>query len=250
MRHKTSLTPKTTRVVLDRLEKANAKFAQAHPGESGGRQPVHVVYGGAHLFKADIARKLGALALKQLEEYAPEPEVFAQALNLPGAQASLVYERIVEKLKSEPLEDFHIDFEDGYGFRADEEEDFHAAACAAEVAKGMEAGLLPPFMGIRVKSFSPEFYERSARTLDIFITVLAKEGGRKLPGRLVVTLPKITIAEQVTALAELLDILEKKTGFKRGSFKIEIMIETASAIFSSDGKVAVQALAQAARGRC
>ena len=27
------------------------------------RQPVHVVYGGAHLFKPDVAKKLGGIAL-------------------------------------------------------------------------------------------------------------------------------------------------------------------------------------------
>jgi hypothetical protein len=44
------------------------------------RSPVHVVYGGAHLFKADTPQKLGKLALKSLETYAPNFAEFAQAM--------------------------------------------------------------------------------------------------------------------------------------------------------------------------
>ena len=44
---------------LSRLAQANRQFAAAYPGDRGDRQPVHVVYGGGHLFTAGIARKLG-----------------------------------------------------------------------------------------------------------------------------------------------------------------------------------------------
>ena len=60
------------RAGADRLRAANNAFAQAHPGESVRRQPVHTVYGGAHLFRSDSAAKLGAVALRTLEQYAPE----------------------------------------------------------------------------------------------------------------------------------------------------------------------------------
>ncbi len=47
-----SLSPKVTRGVSQRLKKANRLLARRYPGETGRRQPVHTVYGGAHLFKA------------------------------------------------------------------------------------------------------------------------------------------------------------------------------------------------------
>ena len=47
---------------LDALRAANREFARRYPGEGGGRQPVHTVYGGGHLFRADTAAKLGAVA--------------------------------------------------------------------------------------------------------------------------------------------------------------------------------------------
>ena len=43
---------------------------------------------------------------------------------------NIIYDRIVEKLRREPVEDFRLDFEDGYGNRPDAEEDGHAAAAA------------------------------------------------------------------------------------------------------------------------
>ncbi len=48
---------------------------------------MHVVYGGAHLFRAGISRRLGDLALESLEEYAPDAFAFARAIGLPGADS-------------------------------------------------------------------------------------------------------------------------------------------------------------------
>ena len=106
---------------------------------------MHTVYGGAHLFKSDSATRLGALARRSLDQFAPDFIIFARALNLPGADrlpemiseadglvaelksspdqlrnsnksawlAHTIYERVSEKLRREPVEDFRIDFEDG-----------------------------------------------------------------------------------------------------------------------------------------
>ena len=129
----------------DALEAANQDFARAHPGESGDRQPVHVVYGGAHLFKHDVARRLGQLAMRAVEEYAPDAATLALAVGIPNSLADTVYDRVIEKLRREPVEDFRIDFEDGYGIRPDAEEDTAAIHAAAEVARAMQVSALPPF---------------------------------------------------------------------------------------------------------
>src|SRR5205814_229597 len=90
-------------------------FIGHYPGESNRRQAVHTVYGGAHLFRADSAQKLGAVALRSLEEYAPDAETLARAIGIPASEK--IYARIVEKLRRESVEDFRLDFEDGYGNR-------------------------------------------------------------------------------------------------------------------------------------
>ena len=181
------------------LKSAHSAFAARYPGESGRRQPVHTVYGGAHLFKSDTVVKLGSLAVRSLETFAPDAKTFAGAIGLPTEMADTIYERVLEKINREAIEDFRIDFEDGYGTRPDEEEDGHTVLAAQEVAKGLEAGTLPPFIGIRIKTFSEELYKRSIRTLDLFLTTLVKETNGRLPENFVVTLPKIVDSAQVSA---------------------------------------------------
>jgi citrate lyase beta subunit len=246
----TSLTADALRLVSERLRTANLAFAQRYPGESGRRQPVHTVYGGAHLSKADTAARLGALALRALEEYAPAPADLAAAIGLPAALVPTVHARVAEKLRREAVEDFRADFEDGYGNRPDAEEDGHAEAAAREMAAGLAAGGLPPFIGIRIKPFSEELRERSLRTLDLFLTALARETGGRLPENFVVTLPKVTFPEQVAALADLCDLLEPALGLPAGALRLEIMIETPQAILNERGESSLPLLAGAARGRC
>jgi citrate lyase beta subunit len=278
---KTSLSQASTVEIAARLQEANTAFAGKYPGESGRRQPVHTVYGGAHLFRADSARRLGALALRSLEQYAPDAFIFARALNLPGAgdlplslagdsrlqeqlkerpdearaenrpawMAHAIYTRVLEKLRREPIEDFRIDFEDGYGNRPDAEEDGHAAAAATEVANGLSAGTLSPFIGIRIKPLTEELRERSVRTLDVFLSTLCEQTGGRLPGNFVVTLPKVTIPEQVAAMADIFELLEKEIGLATGALKMELMIETTQAILNDRGESCLPLLLAAARGR-
>lgn len=227
-------------------------FGKRYPGESGRRQPVHTVYGGGHLFKHDTARKLGGLAKKALAAYAPSAAELARAIGMAerdSAFVQTVYARVVAKLEAEPVEDFRIDFEDGYGNRADAEEDAHVEAAALELAKGLAAETLPPFVGVRVKPFTRELAARSVRSLDRFVTTLVTATGGKLPNGFVVTFPKVQLAEQVTAFGATLDVLEAKLGLAPGAIPIEIMVEQTQTIFGADGRSALPAIHDAARGR-
>src|SRR4051812_25848609 len=109
----TSLSDASLEKVTGRLRLALAGLAKRYPGESGRRQPVHTVYGGAHLFKSDTTVKLGKLAVRAFDTYAPDADVLAEALDLPAGVKNIVFERIGEKLGREAVEDFRIDFEDG-----------------------------------------------------------------------------------------------------------------------------------------
>jgi len=254
MPFKTSLDEREVARAATSLDTALADFAQRFPGESAARQPVHTVYGGAQLFKSDTTVKLGALAMRALREhggdpreFAPDAPTFANAIGIGDAEK--IYARVLEKLKREPVEDFRIDFEDGYGNRPDDEEDGHAAAAAREVAKGMAAGTLSPFLGIRIKPFTHELMRRSVRTLDIFLSTLLESAG-KLPPWFVVTLPKIQVPEQVTMLADLYDALEPKLGLPAGTLKLEFMIETTQSILGPNGESHLPLFLDRARGRC
>ena len=279
---KPSLSNESLTDVTHRLRAANEEFTTHYPGETGRRQPVHTVYGGAHLFKSDSASRLGSLARRSLDQFAPDFIAFARAINLPGTDelpetfedateldsllkneperarkenkaawlAHTIYRRVGEKLQREPVEDFRIDFEDGYGNRPDDEEDGHAVSAATETAEGSKNGTLPPFIGIRIKPFNEELRARSFRTLDIFVTTLVEENKGRLPENFVITLPKITIPEQVSTLAALLDRLEKQTGLAAGSLKFEMMIETTQSIINHRGQINLPLLLAASEGRC
>ena len=281
-RMRSSLSDADVATALGSLQKASDAFSRRYPGETGRRQPVHTVYGGAHLFRADTARRLGELALVSLQEYAPDAFTFARAAGLPGAEtlpksvkqaeaagrrfakspeklrsenraawlAQTIYARVLEKLQREPVEDFRIDFEDGYGNRPDAEEDEHARFAAEEIARGLKEGSLPPFIGIRIKPFSPELRDRSIRTLDLFLSTLCQAANGCIPRNFVVTLPKVVIPEQPAALVKLFEAMEPSLGLEKGSLRFELMVETTQAIMNHHGESTLPLLLAASAGRC
>ncbi len=278
---KTSLPPAAVARATAPLPEALADLAARHPGAPGGRQPVHTLYGGAQLFKADLALRIGKAALRAFEEYAADPLEMATVLGFPGAAtlarpksplaafnatfedelpvdrrhdhaawlAHTVHARVLEKLRHEPVEDLRIDFEDGYGVRPDAEEDWHAASAARELAQGKAEHTLPPFIGMRIKPLDAQSQARAVRTLDIFFTTLLDEAAIHLPPGFVITLPKITVPEQVTALCDLLDAVEHGHGVASGALKIELMIEAPETLLGARGELLLPRLIELGRGR-
>ena len=234
------------------LSEANTAFQKIYPGDRSERQPVHTLYGGANLFKYDSAKTLGERALEVFETYAPDYKTFGEIFGFDNTAgfSQKIYNKVIAKLKTEAIEDFRIDFEDGYGNRSNEEEDETAVTAAKEVAKGMKAKSLSPFIGIRIKPFTEEMKERGLRTLDIFISTLVKESKGKLPDNFVVMLPKVTIPEQPATLAAFFKILEKELKLKKGSLKMEMMVETTQAIMTIDGTNPLYKFIKASNGRC
>ena len=238
--------------LFSKLKDANTAFQQIYPGDRSERQPVHTLYGGANLFKYDAAISLGKRALEIFETYAPDHKVFGKVFGMDTVSgfSNKVYDKVIAKLKTEAIEDFRIDFEDGYGNRSNEEEDETAVTAAKELAKGMKERTLSPFIGIRIKPFTEEMKERGLRTLDIFVSTLVKETGGKLPENFVVMLPKVTIPEQPAALASFFDILEEELKIEKGILKMEMMVETTQSIMAIDGTNPLYKFIRAANGNC
>ncbi|QIK09910.1 HpcH/HpaI aldolase/citrate lyase family protein [Streptomyces sp. Je 1-4] len=238
------------------LAQVDADLARRYPGDPGTRQPVHTVYVPGDAFAADTLRSWGDQALAALDAHAPDAGALAAVLGLPDALAADVHDRVRAKLVREPIEDLRIDFEDGYGPRPDAEEDAAAARAAALVAAAYGGGTsrpeagggtVAPYMGIRMKCMEAAVRDRGIRTLDIFLTGLMEAGG--LPGGLVLTLPKVTYAEQVTAMVRLLEAFEKAHGLESGRIGFEIQIETTQSILGADGRATVARMIEAAEGR-
>ena len=277
---KTILSDEKTSGILKQLAGANRSFEENYPGKSLRRQPVQTFYEGAHLFKAESAKNFALLANKSLTDFAPDFVSFANALglkdadSLPDNNAAIdallteiqnngidpknsavwlawrVYAQVKKKLEREAIEDFRLDYEDGFGIHPDEKEDAVAVQGAKEVANGMKQNILPLFIGIRIKPFNTEFAERSVRTLNIFVSTLLEETGGVLPENFVVTLPKVEIPEQAAALVKVFEVLEADSVLNSGELKMEIMIETTQSVFNADGEVTARKIAIAAGNRC
>ncbi len=250
---KSSLSAKDISTLRGPLKKSNLAFTKINPGESPDRQPVHTVYGGAQIFSHEVSQKMGEVAAKHLKAYAPDAKSLMTALGDSTGRIQtweLVYKRVVDKLKKDAVEDFRIDFEDGYGNRPDAEEDGHAESAALEVVKGMGAKTLPPFIGIRVKPFNEERVARSLRTIDIFLSTLLKASKNKLPSNFVVTLPKVQIVEQAQVFEKALTLIEKRHKLKHGTLQCELMVETPQSIIDAKGVLPIRSFVNAMKGRC
>ncbi|CAN5534406.1 aldolase/citrate lyase family protein [soil metagenome] len=275
-----SITDQDKTALLTQLQAANLKFQKTYPGDKPDRQAVHTVYGGANLFKSDTTVKMGEIATRNLNTYAPNFAVLANVLQLDGYQhlphlekdiealtkkldamteaerkteaawlSYSVYNKIIKKLKAEAIEDFRIDFEDGFGNRPDEEEDATAVSAANELAMAMENKTISPFIGIRIKPFTEDLKSRGVRTLDIFLTTLLQQTNGTLPENFVVMLPKVTIPEQVITLVRLFEIIEKQNGLQPGSLKMETMVEATQIVMDDEGRNPLMRIVRAGEGR-
>ncbi|MGW3957269.1 DUF6986 family protein [Streptomyces sp. NPDC004752] len=229
------------------LAPVDAELRRRYPGDPGTRRPVHTVYVPGDVFAADTIRSWGERALAALDAHAPDAASFAAVLGLDDRLAGPVHDRVRAKLEREPVEDLRVDFEDGYGPRPDAEEDAAAARAARLIAGAYANGTAAPYMGIRMKCLEAAVRRRGIRTLDIFLTGLMAAGG--LPDGLVLTLPKVTYAEQVTAMVRLLESFEKAWGLEPGRLGFEIQIETSQSILAADGTATVARMIRAAEGR-
>jgi citrate lyase beta subunit len=221
----------------DPLTEANRSFARRYPGESPARQPVHTVYLGAQHFHRGIARAHGEEAIRSLEGHAGTAEELARVLGLErGGRAEELHTRVLEKLRSEPVEDFRIDFEDGFGTHSDHVEDAAAERAAGEVAAAMEEGTLPRFIGLRLKSLAEETRHRALRTAEHFLTALLRSSGGRLPENLLLTLPKATGPEQVAHFVEALAELETRLELPEGALRFEVMVELPQLVMGPRGE--------------
>lgn len=221
-----------------------------------GTQPSHTFIEGAHRFTAGRVRQLGDEAQAALDKWAPNGEALSRAVadvGWPPALALAMYDHVHDRLQTRPIEDFRIDFEDGYGFRPDAEEDADAGSAAREAASAARQGELPPFIGIRTKPFTPALRARSERTIALFLRTLIEAAGG-LPAKVAVNLAKVTTPDQVEAMADGLGQLEHSLGLRENDLALEIMLETPLAFLDDEGRSPLPALRRAGgarlRGAC
>jgi len=244
-----------------------------------GFAPLHVLYGGAHLFRPNTPPKLAAMARTAMSTWGSDPIAFARAIGLaedsmtralpsPEERHGVAFEqlahdvaaRVRTKLEHHPIERLCIDFEDGYGPRPDDEEDADASRTGEALAEYLAGARTHdaasstraphPTFGIRIKALAIETAPRAIRTLHRFIAALVSANHGTLPPGFTVTLPKVTHVRDVEALAELLATLERSFALPPTSIGIELMVESPLALVAADGRVPLGSWVAAADGRC
>lgn len=239
-----ALGPVALAAIDAQLAGTDALLANGYPGDDGRRQPIHTAYVAADRFTTALAATWGAEALEAAGGVAGLATL-AGSLGLqdPGALAELV----AAKLRTEPIEDLRLDFEDGFGDRGDDEEDAAVLVAARRVQAAVADGTAPPFIGIRFKCFEAPTRARALRTLDLFIAELLEHG--PLPEGLVLTLPKVTTIDQVKAMVTVCEKLEEAHSLPAGRLRFEVQMETPQLILSHEGTVPSAGLIHAGRGR-
>jgi citrate lyase beta subunit len=218
-----------------RLAPVDAARLAAYPGERPDRQPVHTCYVPADAVVPGLAGAWGAAALAALDEHGlPD-------LGLDPALVERVLPRVRAKLATEPVEDLRVDAEDGYR-RGPDLEDDDVLRAAAVVTADLREGTAPPSVGIRAKSLEGRNRRRGVRTLDLFLSAFGTESSP----RVVVTLPKVTDVEQVSAFLPVLDALEIAHGV---GLALELQIETPQAVLGPDGTATLARMVHAAGSR-
>ncbi|MHC9294501.1 DUF6986 family protein [Mycobacterium sp. LTG2003] len=211
------------------LAEVDARLAAAFPGERGATQPVHTVYISAADAHENTPREWGTSALELLGRH-------EELLTELAAEDTVALVRL--RLAETPVEDLRLDFEDGYGRRDDDVEDADALRAGTTLRN---LGLASS--GVRIKGLTSAEQRRALRTLELVL-----DGG--VPDGFVFTVPKIRVAEQVTAAVWLCEALEGAHGLPDRTLRFELQIESPQAVLGPDGSATVARAIHLADHRC
>ncbi len=252
------LTESDLAAVDDLLVEDDAARRRAFPGAEATRQPVHTVYVPADRCRPDVIDVWSDQARALLRLHGPDPASFAAATGQPVHDVAAIWDALLLKLDTAPIEDLRIDLEDGYGTRSDAEEDrdaIHAgevlaglANATAPQAPGATARTAPGWLGVRIKSLEAPTRRRGLRTLDLVLGALLERTG--LPPGWVITVPKVTSVGQVRAMVDICQRLERAHDLMSDSLRFELQIETSQAVLLPDGTAGVAPMIHAAGARC
>ncbi|GAA1183103.1 DUF6986 family protein [Nesterenkonia xinjiangensis] len=243
------------RAVDELLQDADQALERLYPGDRGVRQPVHTVYVPADAWTPALSADWGSQALDAVEAHGGMEQLAQRVIQQAGGTVGIglagdvagLAGVVTAKLRHEPIEDLRLDFEDGFGLRDDAEEDAWAVQSAHQVARALTDGVAPAWIGIRFRCLEADSRRRGLRTLDLFLTELHAAGG--LPEGLVLTLPKVTSADQVRAMVLAAGALEEGLGLPPGRIGFEVQVETPQLILGADGTVPLAAAVHAGEGR-
>lgn len=245
------------------LDATDRLLRTQYPGERDVRQAVHTVYVPAHSWTDQSHGQWSQSALAVVAEHGGMRQLAEQVIRAQhepfgsgpsqsaknvSAEADALAAAVEHKLRTEPIEDLRLDFEDGFGDLPDAEEDHWAAEAARRIARALKRGEAPPFFGIRFKSLEVPVRRRGLRTLDLFLGHLLEAVGA-VPDGLMLTLPKVSTVDQVRAMVSVAEALERGYGLTAGTIGFEVQVETPQLVLGPDGRSTVAESVHAGDGR-
>ena len=206
----------------DLLAPVDADLATCFPGDDPSGQPAHTVYVSAADADPGTPREWGERAITLAGE------TFGVLGELAGEQVIGI---VLDRLRTNPIEDLRIDLEDGYGWRPDDVEDAHARAAGRTLRDwSADAPHAPRSFGVRAKGLGAVERPRGLRTLEL---VLDSAGG--VPYGFFFTVPKLRDVRQVDAVNVLCEEFERVHGLAEGALRYELQIEIPQAVLGPDG---------------
>ncbi|MFG1790108.1 DUF6986 family protein [Nocardia sp. NPDC049149] len=218
------------------LDSVDDELRTRYPGPDGRAQPIHTAYVPADRITEATPREWGDRAIELLDRHTALLTELDSTGSVPEVRRRLV---------QDPIQDLRIDFEDGYGFRADDEEDKAASEAGALLAGWAHRTDRPRSFGIRTKGLAGPERGRTLRTLELVLAAM-----EDVPNGFVFTVPKIRAAEQVPALVAVCEGLETGYGLAAGALRFELQIESPQAVLAADGTVPIARMLGQAEGRC
>lgn len=188
-------------------------------------QPLHTVYVPADRADEELVVRWRADALTAVAEWGGL-ETLAAAIGVPEQLRRSTCASAGRKLEAQPIEDLRLDFEDGYGYRDDAEEDECARRGGAVAARLLLSPEGPARIGLRVKPLDTRGAKRGVRTLQLFLEAfLSVPGARERACDLRVTLAKVMGGAQLRALDGICAEFERAYALHAGEIGVELQIE-------------------------
>lgn len=213
----------------DRIEAALAslhgKAVDFEPFPVWISQPLHTLYSPADMIDDNALSTWRSMVSDSVRE-AGGLKCIADSIGLSPELVDSVCARVDKKLQQQPVEDLRFDFEDGFGFRSDLEEDAAASDAGRRAVVLLQSQLAPNRIGLRIKPLDTRGARRSVRTLRLFLqSFLEAAEGHEGIRQLRVTLAKVMVFAQVLAFDEICAELEQEFRLPHGSIQVEVQVE-------------------------
>lgn len=213
------------------------------------KQPLHTVYVPADRVDRELSARWREQAVSFIDACGGLQEL-ADIAGIPAELREAVCQAAARKLDAQVIEDLRIDYEDGYGYRKDAEEDTVARNGGKAGAQILLSEAGPDRVGLRIKPFDSRGAHRSVRTLRLFLeSFLSVPGARERVQDIRVTFAKVMRGIQMTTLDQVCKELEHVHRLEEGAIGVELQVEVPQVIAQGEGEDSLLALASNPRVR-